>query len=129
MPVTPQPWRATAHESRTRNPNSVQDPCSLPDGPWRETTPCLQREGHRIDVAQGTNVTHGLAEVPLYLDARRHKTMTGARRSRVRTALTPVAQRGSGATSPGSASNAGRAAQVNRGCGGEIWGGGSVSSM
>jgi hypothetical protein len=77
------------------------------------------------DIAQGTKVSRdGPAEVPVRLNAGRHKGVAGVQMARIRPILAPVTQSGSAASHLGGGGNVGRAATMNHG---DIRQGGTMS--
>jgi hypothetical protein len=83
-------------------------------GTSEEGTPGDSWRACRRDVAEGTKVPHdGPAEVPVRLDAGRHKGVARVHMAGMRPVLIPVTQSGSGASRLGGGGNVGRAARMN----------------
>jgi hypothetical protein len=104
----------TLHKSHTQ----------FPVGTSEKRPPGDSRRACRRDLTQGTKVPHdGPAEVPVRLDAGRHKGVTGVQMASMCPVLAQVSQSGSGAAHLGGGGSAGRAVRMNHG---DIYQGGSI---
>jgi hypothetical protein len=100
------------HITLTLNKSYTQ----FPVGTSKERPPGDSRRASRSDVAEGTKVPHdGLAEVPIRLDAGRHKGVARVQMAGMRPVLIPVSNSGSSASRLRSGGNVGRAARMNHG--------------
>jgi hypothetical protein len=89
----------TLHKSHTQ----------FPVGTSKERSSGNSRRECRRDVAEGTKVLHdGPAEVPVHLDAGRHKGVARVQMASMRPVLIPVTQSGSSTSRLGSGGNVGR---------------------
>jgi hypothetical protein len=85
-------------------------------GTSKKRPPGDSQRAHRRDTAQVAKVPYdGPAEVPVHLDAGRHKGANGVQIARMRAELAPVRQSGSSVSRMGGGGNAGRAARMNHG--------------
>jgi hypothetical protein len=82
----------------------------------KKRSPGDSQRACRRDFAEGTKVSHdGPAEVPVRLDAGRHKGVARVQMAGMRPVLIPVTQSGSGASRLGGGGNICRAARMNHG--------------
>jgi hypothetical protein len=82
----------------------------------KERSPGDSQKARRRDVAEGTKLPHdGPAEVPVRLDARRHRGVARVQMAGMRQVLIPVTQRGSSASRLGGGGNVGSAERMNHG--------------
>jgi hypothetical protein len=88
----------------------------FPVGTSKERSPGDSQRACRRDVAEGTKVPHdGPGEVPVRLDAGRHKGVDRVQMAGMCPVLIPVTQSGSSASRLGGSGNVGRAARMNHG--------------
>jgi hypothetical protein len=102
----------TVHITLTLNKIHTQ----FPVGTSKKRPPGDSQRPRQRNIAQGTKVPHdGLAEVPVRINAGRHKGVTRVQMARMRRVCAPVTQSYSGALCVGGSGNVGRAARMNHG--------------
>jgi hypothetical protein len=92
----------------------------FPVGTSKERSSGDRRRASQRDVNEGTKVPHeGLAEVPVRLDAGRHKRVAKVQMAGMRPVLIPIMQSGSSASRLGGGCNLSSAARMNLGASNE----------